>query len=156
MKTAAPPCTLEDFSLVVEILEKNLRYVEGLGMDATTIHVYKRVISHLKSREANEIERILGIHTAEANKRLASSSESILNDKKISELRIDQIKAFLKNSKTSRAYLERIATIRFGVTRGALSALRSREALSEKLLNMIENESTHEAIVRAAATQQPK
>jgi len=50
------------------------------------------------------------------------------------------------NQETSRRLLERIATLRFGVTRGGLSALRNRDALVEKLRTLIGNESTHDSI----------
>jgi hypothetical protein len=143
---------LENFSEVVTLLEKNLRYIEALGMDDATLQAYRKVVSHLRSRSPEEIGRIFGGKVAA--KRPPKYSDPDLTDEQIGRLNGEQIKRHLAAEKVSRAFLESIAALRFGVTRGTLSTLRSRDALTQKLLTLLEHESTHEAISRAALAKQ--
>lgn len=143
---------LESFADVVGLLEKNFRYIEALGMDDTTLQAYRKVVSYLRARSPEEIERIFGSRVSE--KKLPKYSDPDLTDEQIGRLKKEQIKRHLAAEKVSRAFLERIAAVRFGVTRGTLSTLRSRNALSEKLLTLLAHEDTHEAISRAALAKQ--
>jgi hypothetical protein len=141
----------DDFLEVVSILEKNLRYVEQLGMDSTTIHVYKRILSHLRGRSEAEILKIIGSSTAPTKSKKSSPPELAMSNEQISALQRNEIADLLNKKDLSRQFLERIAKLRFGVTTGALSSLRSMDALRDKIRNMLENEGTHDAIARVAA-----
>ena len=143
---------VESFAEVVALLEKNLRYIESLGMDDTTLHAYRKVVSHLRTRSPEEIGRIIGGRVAA--KKPSKYSDPDLTDDQVGRLNGEQLKRHLEDQKVSRTFLERIASLRFGVTRGALSTLRSRDALTEKLYTLLEHESTHEAISRAALGKQ--
>jgi hypothetical protein len=63
---------------------------------------------------------------------------------------LDEIRERALSKASPRGLLERIASIRFGVTKGAISSLHGRGALVEKILTLIRNEATHTAIERAA------
>lgn len=139
---------LESFSEVIALLEKNLRYVEALGMDDATLHSYRKILSHLRSQSHEEIGRILGGRSSA--KKQQRDTDPDLTDEQLSRLKGGQIKRHLDAQKVSRAFLERLAAARFGVTKGALSMLRSREALTEKIQTLLSHEDTHEAISRAA------
>lgn len=138
------------YAEIVSLLEKNLRYLESLGMGEDTLRDYRRVLSHLRSRSQSEIGRILG---GAAKTKPSTKTEPDLSDEEISRLKSDQIKRWLSKEKVTRVFLERLASIRFGVTKGALSALRSRESLVEKIQTLLANEGTHEAISQAASAQ---
>ena len=143
---------LASFAEVVALLDKNLRYIEALGIDDTTLQAYRKIVLHLRARSPEEIGRIIGGRVAA--KKPPKFSDPDLTDDQVGRLNGEQIKRHLDAQKVSRIFLERIAALRFGVTRGALSTLRSREALTEKLHTMLEHESTHEAISRAALGKQ--
>lgn len=143
---------LESFSEVISLLEKNLRYIESLGMDESTLQAYRKILSHLRSQSPTEIGRIFGGRSL--TKRPQRGAEPDLTDEQLGKLRREQVQRHLEAQKVSRAFLERLATVRFGVTKGALSVLRSREALTEKIQTLLAHEGTHEAISRAALGQQ--
>lgn len=140
------------FTDVVVLLEKNLRYVEALGLDEVTLQAYRKVVSHLRARSPDEIERIIGGRTAP--KKPSKVSDPELTVDQIAKLSSEQVDHYLAAGSVSRVFLERIATSRFGMTRGALSTLRSRDSLIEKLHTLLKHESTHEVISRAALGKQ--
>lgn len=142
---------LESFSEVISLLEKNLRYVEALGMDDATLNSYRKILSHLRSQSHEDIGRILGGRSSA--KKQQKGTEPDLTDEQLGKLKGEQIKRQLEAQKVSRAFLERLAAVRFGVTKGALSMLRSREALTEKIQTLLAHEDTHAAISRAALGQ---
>lgn len=143
---------LDTFAEVVALLEKNLRYIEVLGIDDVTLQAYRKVLSHLRAKSPEEIGRILGGKVP--GKKPLKYIDPDLTEEQVARLSGEQIKQYLDAQNVSRKFLERIATIRFGMAKGALSALRSREALTEKLHTLLEHESTHEAISRAALGKQ--
>ncbi len=89
-----------------------------------------------------------------AAKKPAKHADPDLTDDQVVRLNGEQLKRHFEAENVSRKFLERIAALRFGMTRGALSTLRSRDALTEKLYKLLEHESTHEAISRAALGKQ--
>lgn len=141
----------ESFIEIITLLEKNLRYVESLGMDEQTLQDYRKVLSYLRARSPDEIDRILEKPTSRKTRQ--TDTEPDLTDEEIGRLKGEQIKRFLAAQKVSRSFLERLASIRFGVTKGALSTLRNREALVGKIQTLLAHEGTHEAISRAGMDQ---
>lgn len=144
---------LQEFAEVISLLEKNWKYVDSLGMDSTTIQDYRKVISFLKSRSEPEIRSIL-LARASAKKE-SKNQDSTLTDAEIVDLCAEKIKALISAPDSGRKLLERIATLRFAVTRGALSNLRTRDALRDKLTTLLSNEGAHAAIARLIASQEP-
>ena len=142
---------LEGFGEVLGLLEKNLRYLESLGFGEATTQDYRKILSYLRARSALEIADIIG--KSPVKRKPKEDLDPVLTDQEITRLSPEQIKKFLIDEKISRKFIERLASVRFGVTRGALSTLRSRDALSEKVYTLLSHEGTHEAISRAASGQ---
>lgn len=140
----------EDFAEVIELLEKNLKYLDSLGLDLAALRGYRKVISFLKARSTREVETILGARNSA--KKPLRQKEPQLTDAEIERLTNDEIRSLLNSPDVARNVLERIASLRFAVTRGALSSLRTREALRDKLARLLSNEETHGAIVRVVAS----
>lgn len=137
---------LSSFSEIISILEKNLKYIDSLGMGEETLRDYRKVILYLKGRSKEDIEIILGKQTSK--KKSPKEAEPQISDEELASLTAEQVKAELLSSKWTRSLLERLASVRFGVTKGALSSLRSRDALIDKLLTLLAHEGTHESISR--------
>ncbi|NMQ06237.1 hypothetical protein E4Q08_13760 [Candidatus Accumulibacter phosphatis] len=142
---------LEGFAEVIELLDKNLRYLESLGFGEATTQDYRKILSYLRSRSSSEVAKILGKNLT--RRKPKGVPDPVLTDEEITQLRPEQIKKFLVDEKISRTFLEHLAALRFGVTKGALSTLRSRDALIEKVQTLLAHEGTHEAISRAASGQ---
>lgn len=138
---------------IVVLLEKNLRYIETLGVAELILQDYRKVLAYLRTKSPTEIEHILGKKTSKQKKEKVGDEELNLTDEAIGRLSGEQIKEYLERQQIARAFLERVAAIRFGVTKGALSMLRSREALKEKIHTLLAHEGTHDAISRAALGQ---
>ncbi|MYD87020.1 MAG: hypothetical protein F4010_05015 [Cenarchaeum sp. SB0669_bin_11] len=144
------PTRIDAFAQVIRILERNLRYLESIGLEPATIEAYKKTISYLKRQTKEGIENIVGSRRG-ASTRVKRSMDPEMSDQELSVLPGDQVEALLSLPKLSRKFLERLATVRFGVSPGALSSLRSRNALVDKLHTLVSHERTHDAISRTTA-----
>ena len=142
---------LEAYVEVLGLIEKNLCYLEAPGFGEETIRDYQRVLHYLKAKSPSEVAKILGKPTRP--KKSSTGPESNWSDTDVESLDGKQIRQILADEDVSRRLLERVASMRFGVTKGALSTLRSRNALKEKIETLLSHEGTHEAISRAASGQ---
>ncbi|WP_416310712.1 hypothetical protein [Pseudomonas sp. W03] len=131
---------------VVSLLEKNLRYLESVGVDSSLVCDYKSLLAYLKSRSLVEVLHILG----DANIKDNPVERRALDVDRIERMSPDEIAERIRSPKTTRLMMEKIASTRFGITRGGLSSLRSRDALKEKLESMLRNELAHRAITNVA------
>ena len=136
------------FKEVVSLLEKNLKYLELVNLNPTTAKAYKKTITYLKRRTDKEIASILGISKQKARP-ATKQSDPEMSDEEILSLTGEKIKAVLSSTTVSRKFLEQLASVRFGVSTGALSVLRNRNALVDKLKTLVGHEVTHDAILRA-------
>lgn len=140
---------IAEYDEILELIEKNIKYLESLGFETSTIHDFRRVLTHLRARSESEIVSILGRHQTRKTKR--SPEELAISDETLRALTANEVRQYLKTGNNSRAFLERLASVRFGVTRGALTSLRSRQALIDKVSTLVSHEGTHDAISRAAS-----
>ena len=138
---------------VVSILEKNLKYLVSVNLDSSTEQAYKRIIGYLKDREDNEIVGILGVRKS-GGRRSKIAKDPQLSDEEISQLDGRDVLKIVSSNEVTRKFLERLAGVRFGVSVGALSALRNRTAVVEKLRVMVDHENTHDAISRVLKSKQ--
>lgn len=137
------------YQALLKLLASTLKYLEGINVDPSLLKSYRQLLRHLRTRPARSISEILG--NARGGPETAEEKyERPLSDEEILGLTAKEIVDRALNSKVSRKDLEKIAAVRFGVTRGALSTLRSRDALVEKLRTLIDNEGTHDSIARVA------
>ncbi len=70
------------------------------------------------------------------------------SDESIQGFTAEHVEKLLNDDKSSRNLLDRIAKLRFGLTSSAISNLRNRDALIQKLKTMIKNERGHDSIAR--------
>ena len=139
---------IEIFGEVISVLEKNGKYLEAIGLNPVTAGTYRKVVAYLKRRTDKEIVSIIGIR--KPTKRPARKrSDPRMSDAEMHKLSREQIRGFLTSAEVSRKFLEQVASIRFGVSAGALSELRDRDALVNKLSTLVGHEGTHDAISRA-------
>ena len=139
---------IEVFRDVTSILEKNCRYLESVELNPVTLSAYKKVIRYLKRRSGDEIRGILGIRKQRTRPK-SHREDPRISDDEILRLPLEQINQFLASTDVSRKFLERLASVRFGVSTGALSTLHGRAALVDKLRTLVGHEGTHDAISRA-------
>jgi hypothetical protein len=154
MKSKDSPLDLDvEYQRLLRLLASNLKYVEGVGADPKLTESYRRLLRYLRSRPPSTALEILG--NATSRKTGAKSGKVIpaLSDAEILQMTPDEIIRFGSRPDTPRVHLERIAVLRFGMTRGGISNLRSRDALVEKLITLIRNEGAHDAIARVAVKQ---
>lgn len=141
---------IKQFKEVLALHDRTLRYLESNRIDGTLLKNYKKLQSYLLNISEDDICKIL-----EAKPKRLPSKEIIsineLEDHEIEQLTAEQVKEEILKDKASRKYLERIAIIRFGVTKGGASSIPNKEALLEKLQTLISNEQTHETIARLAS-----
>jgi hypothetical protein len=146
------------YAELVALLEKNLKFIVSVGLDEKRAAHYQALLAYLRSRSKKEIEEILLQHNGDASKKaprkLETPKHDDLSDGEILQMGAVALGERLRSGQMPRTALERIAKVRFSMTTGALSVLRSRGALQEKLLNLLSNEATHKAIERVAEGSQ--
>jgi hypothetical protein len=144
--------SFEDFFEVIHVLEKNLRYVEQLGMEVGTVKAYRKILAYLRGRSEADIEKILGIRPNETTpKPKLAAAIPELTEAEFHDLSPSRVLAFVSDEKLPRSFLEKVATQRFGLTKSGVSSLRTREALLEKMVRMLDHEATHQSIARAVS-----
>jgi hypothetical protein len=144
--------TIRRYRELLALHERTLKYLQAIKIDPELLDIYKAVLHHLRTRTDEQIPAILGM----GGKQKAQKRDAALNDPTdvaIERLTLDQVREHVTRESTSRRLLERIAAIRFGVTRGAISSTKSRDALVEKITTLIRNEGTHGAITRAVESR---
>ena len=146
------PDLATEYQNLLNMLARTGKYLEGLNADPSLLKSYRRLLRYLRSQPPERIREILG-ENSRRSEQLGRKYEPELSEQEICAMACATILDLASNQETSRRLLERIATLRFGVTRGGLSALRNRVALVEKLRTLIGNESTHDSITRAAGQQ---
>lgn len=139
---------IKEYKEVLLLMEKNLNYIEAIGVDKSHLQTYRRILNHLIAKNPVEIQSILESGLTKGKSLKKSPSQFI--DKEIKKLDKDEIKTLLGTQKLTRSTLERMAVVRFGVPQGSLSVLRTRDALIQKILTLLSHEDTHEAISHAA------
>lgn len=143
---------VKEYQEVLQLFEKNLKYIESIGIDKSHLQTYRRILNHLNSKNIAEIYEVLDTNLTQKKKKTTLTSQ--LTDDDLKKLGRDEVKKLLYYEKPTRSTLERMATVRFSVPRGSLSVLRTREALIQKILTLLANEDTHEAISHAALRNQ--
>ena len=130
--------------------EKNIKFLESIKADTDLIYTYKQLLKYLQNLSQYEIEEIFKCQPAGGVLDITKKTSPFIELEAIKKMTVQQIKDEIAKPEVSRKLLENIASIKFGVTKGALSMLRSREALITKIHNLLSNEYTHEVISRAA------
>ncbi len=136
------------YEKLLEVLTRTGKYLEGLEIDPSVLKSYKALLRYLRAQPSTRLPEMIG--DAGSKKRSAAHKDR-LSDDEIRSMSVARIDELASDKEVPRSEIERIAVVRFGMTAGGLSNLRSRDALAAKLRTLIENETTHESIARAAA-----
>lgn len=138
---------------LLKMLTRTLKYLEDINVDPAVLKSYKQLLRHLRSLSAENISNIFENSKRRVEPLRDSGRQLQLLDQDILAMSVEKIAQLASNPKVPRKHLERIASVRFGVTRGALSMLRSRDALADKLRTLIGHEGAHDSIARVAGNQ---
>lgn len=134
---------------LLSVLEKNFKYLDSVGLEAQVAYDYKKLLSHLRS--ATLADMYTALERKAGPPRPAKDAISLMTNEEIGRLTIKEIRQKISSSSITRASIEKVAAVRFGVSKSGLSALKSRDALVEKIENLLLNEGAHEIISRSAA-----
>lgn len=140
---------MERHKNVLDVLEKNLKYIESIGVDAALLSDYKKVISYMKSKTLVEVSHVLGGYGIK-KKKSVSASEGL----DLAHMSLSEVRERINSPKTTRGLMESIASVRFGVSKGGLSMLRTREALRDKIESLLSNEGAHDVISQVVSGSQ--
>ncbi|WP_413503221.1 hypothetical protein [Serratia proteamaculans] len=143
---------VKEYQEALLLIEKNLKYIEAIGVDKSLLQTYRRILNYLNDKSISEIQEIFD--ESLTKKKQVKTPGSQLTEHDISKLGRDEVKNLVASQKLTRSTLERIASTRFSIPKGSLSVLRTREALIQKILTLLSHEDTHEAISRAALRSQ--
>ena len=153
MKNNEKPIDIDlRFNRIILIQEKNLRYMESLGISPDILQDCRKVISYLKAR--SELEIIAILNSKNSRRKPSTDQSPHYSDDELSSMDSIKIMNVINSPEVSRNLLERLASNRFGVTKGALSMLGSRDALKDKLTTLLGHEGAHEAITRVVGDSQ--
>lgn len=142
---AADPA--DRYRRLLTVLEANLKYLHSAGMDEGVLATYEELLHYLRSRPPGKMAEIIDLgRSVPYGPKFVKSR---FTDNEIRAMTAGRVRQIAAEPDIPRRELERIAMIRFGMTKGGLSNLRSRDALIQKLLTLVGHESTHESIVRA-------
>lgn len=139
----------ERFEGVFLLLDECAKFLGSVGADEASLRDLKRVISYLKKIPDDDRRAILETGRVR-NVQMSKKGTEELSEERTKALSLSEIEDLLVQTGLTRAQLERVATLRFGMSKGALSPL-PREALIDKLRTLVGHEGTHESIARVAA-----
>lgn len=142
------------FNAIILIQEKNLRYIESLGINPDVLQDFRKVISYLRNRSELEVSTILNAKYGRRKPNIEQPPE--YSDDELNGMDSVKVMSIINAPAVSRSLLERLAAKRFGVTKGALSMLGTRDALKDKLMTLLGHEGTHDAITRVVGDSNPK
>lgn len=134
---------------VVALLEQTLKFLQNAHLEPEIAQTYKALLHHLRSRSDQQVEAMLGRKPKARGGASPGLFDDDLTDEQIGRMSLDEVGRWIESKSSPRRLIERIAARRFGVTKGAISSLHSREALIEKILTLIRNERAHASIERA-------
>lgn len=138
-----------EYQNLLEVLTHTGKYLEALNIDPVLLQSYRQLLRFLRSRSPEAITEILR-GTGQSSQKVERKFRPGLSEQEVRAMPIEKLLELASNKETSRKDLEQIASVRFGVTRGGLSVLRSRDALAEKIRTLVSNENAHASITRAA------
>ena len=144
------PETLDLYKSLIKVLDINFKALKAANSDQQILDVYGKLIRHLKSQETHEILKIIG--RGKSSPKYKAPSPKI-PDAQIEVLTYDEIEALILNESNTRKFVERIGTIKFGLSSNETKGARNKQQLIEKILMLIENQRTHDAIKSLAGKE---
>ena len=147
------PDAADRFRRLMAILEANQKYLQAARVEDDILVAYKELLRYLRSRPPATKAEIVG--PRRASQVYSKTAAPQFSEDQIRAMTATEVSALASNPEITRRQLEQIARIRFGVTTGGLSNLRTRDALVQKLLTLVGHEATHESISRAVDAASP-
>src|SRR5437868_6689117 len=132
------------FKQVLKLLDYQLKSIEEIGADTTVLSVYRCLVKYLGTLNNKELDTILEPQQI-SQKHEAKNDEF---DDQLLKLNLDEIGTIVQSKDSTRKHLEKIATARFGMTRGEISRISNKNRLVEQLTTLINNEKAHQSIKR--------
>lgn len=133
----------------IGLLDAYVRLLTATGAESSSVECLRSLVSNL--RRMPEAERAALIRRRGGPEFGAKKTAPILPDDRVAVLSLSEVEAILRADSTTRLQLHRVASLRFGMSKGALAPL-PKEALVEKIRTLVEHEGTHESITRAASS----
>jgi hypothetical protein len=137
------------YKALLAVVEKNFKYLDSIGLDAQLSQDYKRLISHMRSASLVEMYSVLDKKSGP--KKNQNDAVAQMSNEEIGKLTLAEIKQKITSASVPRSSIEKLASVRFGVSRSGLTSLKSRDALVNKIENLLSNEGAHEIITRSAS-----
>lgn len=134
------------YDKLLSILRATSDVLKTAHCPRTVTDDYVRLLGYLASIDDTQIQRILSPSAAPKAGPAAS-----ISDDAIRKMSLEDVESLTRSEMTTRATLERVAVLRFFMTRGDISSARNRDALIERLLGMVENERTRFTIHKLAS-----
>lgn len=134
---------------VLEVQKRAHRLLEAANPDPQLLKDYRALVSYLQKIDEKTIQTIFEKPTKKPVRSLADGLQ--FSDEFIRKTSIAELFTLLEHPDLDRQTLERVAILRFSVPKGSLSVLRSKQALLDKLENLLTNEAAHEGIARVVA-----
>ena len=137
------------FKQVLKLFEYQLKGIEKIGVNSNIISVYGALLKYLRTLKSEQITAILDKNQDSQQKK----DNSDKYDEQLFNLNLDEIKAKVESEDSTRKNFQKIASTRFGMTRGEISSISSKERLVEQLIILINNEKAHQSIKRMASSR---
>lgn len=147
------PDTLRNYRKVMALQAQMLRFLEDLQVDPDVLQAYREILRYLRTRTEEQVLVMLRRQTPKQSNRGTPAKGLWLPDEAIRNLTLEQVRDQLARRFASRQLLERIAVIRFGDAKSAVSSRISLSALQDRIASLIADEATHESIRRVASAK---
>ncbi|MFA4902562.1 MAG: hypothetical protein WC600_07430 [Desulfobaccales bacterium] len=145
-------CDHSAFKKLLKILKLNFEYLERANADQNLLAVYGTLLEYLGNIKYQDLINFLS--RKQDRTLFGQQLRTELSEQEISRLSLDDINSIIHDRENTRKDLERIAILRFGMTKGETSKIKNKEILIERLQALIDNERTHESISRQAGKNQ--
>lgn len=140
------------YKKLLKVFEAHYGSLIAAKADPMVIGAYQQFMGYYRSLGVTQIETIFTQAIGRGEPSVQSTERPPRGhvSGNYSEIAIEVVSRLIDDPRVSRKILEEIAASRFGLTRGELSNLSNVEQLRQRLLSLIENEQTHQAIGRLA------
>ncbi len=133
---------------VLHYIRQQLIALRAAGAHNEIATSLRSLSAYVERADIAELEKMLISNTAPLSQTSESNSDQqVMNDRDVEQLTIAQVEELIQDPDINKAILERIAQLRFGVTRG-LSRKSTKASLLMKIESLVSNEKGHEAIRR--------
>jgi hypothetical protein len=134
--------------LVVAYIAAQFDALCKIGAPADFLKSFAEIVTELKDnnspfKEKKGTKKVIKVENYEI------SEKNIFEVKSLSH---DQIKTFISDEMTSRAFLEMIAVHKFGIPKGSVKGYRNKVILREKISQLNDNREGRDVIFKIAKT----